>query len=386
MSGSHLVTQFLRKNRFLRLSAFFVLVHALPVSADIYFMSRTIGPSTNIYSVNEKKGVINKITDDSKWRDIRADVASGVIAFMSNRKENFKIDLNKTSETYNIFTVDTKSREVKRITSGSDNNKESPVFSPDAKLIAYAEKTASGRKLNVTDAEGKKHKTVFSAPSILDYSWSPDGKSLVYVSTEDSNSVMGIVNIDTGTVRTLLSLPLSVKKDDLSEKEEESANVEQVASAQWSPDGNKIAFITSALRKNSRYLKVLDIKTNKIKTLSPDNMHVQSPVDWSSNSKTILYSALKDYNYYYDEKKHKKVYEGSMQVFLTDLAGKSRQLTEGEFLHNRPVFSPDEKKIAFLYSPDLGERTLSLFTMKLDGSDKKRLYDRVSSNSFLEWQ
>ena len=367
-------------SKLVRIVAAVVLVsQILPARAEIFFMSRTIGPSTNIYSVNEKDA-ITKITDDSKWRDMRADISSGgQIVFMSNRKEQVKIDLNKTSETYNIFTVDTKNKEVKRITDGP-NNKESPVFSPDAKFIAYAEKVASGRKLNVRDVEGKKQKTLLSVPSILDYAWSPDGESLVYVSVEESKSVLGIVDVDTGENRTLLSLSLSQKKE-----EEDNTNLEQVASAQWSPDGSKIAFITSALGRNSRYLKVLNLESNKITKLSPDNMHVQSPVDWSNNSQSILYSALKDYNYYYDEKKYKKVYEGSMQIFLTDLSGKSRQLTEGEFLHNRPVFSPDEKKIAFLYSPNLGARTLSLLTMKLDGSDQKQLYDRVSSDSILEW-
>lgn len=368
--------------KFVRIISTVALVSQItPARADIFFMSRTIGPSTNIYSVDEK-GAVNKITDDSKWRDMRADISSsGQIAFMSNRKERMKIDLNKMSETYNIFTVDTKSKEVKRITDGA-NNKESPVFSPDAKFIAYVEKTASGRKLNVRDAKEKKHKTLHSAPTILDYAWSPDGKSLLYVSAEESKSILGIVDVATGKTRNLLSLSLSKNKD---EKKEANANPEQVASAQWSPDGSKIAFITSALGKNARYLKVLNLESNKITKLSQDNMHVQSPVDWSSNGQTILYSALKDYNYYYDEKNHKKVYEGSMQIFLTDLTGKSRQLTEGDFLHNRPVFSPDEKKIAFLYSPDLGARTLSLFTMKLDGSDKTQLYDRVSSDSILDW-
>lgn len=368
------------------IAAVFLVSQIAPAQAEIFFMSRTIGPSTNIYSVDEK-GAVTKITDDSKWRDMRADISpDGQIVFMSNRKEQVKIDLNKTSETFNIFTVDTKNKKVTRITEGP-NNKESPVFSPDAELIAYAEKTASGRKLNVTDVEGKKHKTLLFAPSILDYSWSPDGKNLAYVSVEESKSILGIVNVDTGKSRTLLSLSLSEEKGEKKEENvnPENANPEQVASAQWSPDGSKIAFITSALGRNSRYLKVLNLESNKIAKLSPENMHVQSPVDWSNNSQTILYSALKDYNYYYDEKNHKKVYEGSMQVFLTDLSGKNRQLTEGEFLHNRPVFSPDEKKIAFVYSPELGARTLSLITIKLDGSDKKQLYDRVPSNSILEW-
>lgn len=369
-------------SKFVRIISTVVLVsQVMPARAELFFMSRTIGPSTNIYSV-DAKGAVSKITDDNKWRDMRPDVSSnGHVVFMSNRKEQAKIDLNKTSETYNIFTVDTKNREVKRITDGP-NNKESPVFSPDNKFVAYAEKTTSGRKLNIADAKGKKHKTLHSAPSILDYAWSPNGKSLLYVSVEESKSVLGIIDVDTGKTQILLSRPLSEKKG---EKKEETANPEQVASAQWSPDGNKIAFITSALGENSRYLNVLNLESKEITKLSPDNMHVQSPVDWSSNSQTILYSALKDYNYHYDEKNFKKVYEGSMQIFLADLTGKSRQLTEGDFLHNRPVFSPDEEKIAFLYAPDLGARTLSLFTMKLDGSDRKQLYDRVSSDSFLDW-
>jgi Tol biopolymer transport system component len=95
------------------------------------------------------------------------------------------------------------------------------------------------------------------------------------------------------------------------------------------------------------------------------------------------------YKFYYDEKIHKKVYEGGMHIFLSALEGntaRTRQLTRGDFLFKSPVYSPDGKQIAFLYADELEARTLSLRTMKADGSDVVQWHDSVAQRSHLQWQ
>lgn len=158
-----------------------------------------------------------------------------------------------------------------------------------------------------------------------------------------------------------------------------------ISNAQWSPDGKKIAFILAATTEQKRELQVLDLWSKTVTAVSRPTVQVQQPVSWAPNSGSVLYSALVNYNFYFDEKTQRKVYEGSMQIYLSNLHGEITQLTEGERMHNRPVFSPDGKKIAFLFGPSLGERTLALHTLDLQDKQRQQHYDRVAGDSYLFW-
>jgi Tol biopolymer transport system component len=113
---------------------------------------------------------------------------------------------------------------------------------------------------------------------------------------------------------------------------------------------------------------------------------VQAPITWSSNSDSLLYSALVNYRQYYDDNIHKKVYLGGMHIVNSDLIGNNKQLTKGDHLFKQPVFSPDEKHIAYLYADKLNARTLQLNTMLADGSTQQLLRQGVAKNAVLQWQ
>ena len=119
--------------------------------------------------------------------------------------------------------------------------------------------------------------------------------------------------------------------------------------------------------------------------ISNINIEVQEPITWSSNSDTLLYSALVNYQQYYDDTTHKKVYLGGMHIFSSDLLGNTAQLTQGDHLFKQPIFSPDEKHIAYLYADKLNARTLQLNTMLADGSKQQVLRQSVAKNAVLQW-
>ena len=74
-----------------------------------------------------------------------------------------------------------------------------------------------------------------------------------------------------------------------------------------------------------------------------------------------------------------------MQIFLSDRSGNARQLTQGEGRHGAPVFSPDGRRIGFLFAETLDARTLSVRTMDLEGREVRELHQRVAPESLLQW-
>jgi len=155
--------------------------------------------------------------------------------------------------------------------------------------------------------------------------------------------------------------------------------------ASWSPSGKHIAYVTTSVPQNVRKLFVYTLDDGKTTGLSDDKTQIQTPISWHPTGNKIAYAGLQGYKFYWDEKNHKKVYEGEMNIFVTDLQGGSQQVTQGQKLHNRPTFSPDGNSIAFLFGDSLGARDLSLKTIKADGTGLKQLHTPVPGSSTLRW-
>lgn len=345
------------------------------VVADIFFASRTMGPSTNIYSVNYN-GRLTRLTDDNRWRDTDASVAAnGDITFISNRSESTSVDLLKHSEQFYVFERISGTGKVHQLTQETEFE-HSPTYSPDGNWIAYIRKSRNTHHLLLFDRKTKSQKIVHSSTAIATIDWHPDSTRIIYTTQAKSDSAIQTVNVVTGEKVSLI----------------ESSEIKLIPegkaillSAQLSPDAKMLAYISSIPGEPLRRLHVRDLARKTDTLISDVTTQVQYPVNWGKSSDKLVYAALVDYAFHYDEKSFEKVYKGSMQIFLSHLKGNARQLTEGNFLHNRPVFSPGENVIAFLYGENLGKRELALHTLNLQTKERRALHNRVAGNSFLIW-
>jgi TolB protein len=356
------------------------------VHADIVFTAKIAGPSANIFAV-EKSGKIKKLTDDANWRDLDQSVSpDGWVTFSSNREKEVKIDLYKTTEDYDIFIVKRNGKSLKPI-AASASNEVMPKFSPDGKWIGYLLQSGEKRELIVMKSNGGGSRKLLVADDIVDFSWSPDAKKIVCAALSGTDSQLMVVDAaGGGEPRALMKLSTAPVPAGAKNAE---AFLSQHVSAQWSPDGEKIAYIKHPLKQEGvRQLRVFNLITSEDLAVPDAKVQVQYPVTWSADSNRLLYSALVGYKFYYDDKIHKKIYKGGMHIFLSSLDGEkveNRQLTMGDFLFKAPIFSPDEKQIAFLYADALEARTVALRTMNLDGTDMKQWYDSVVKSTQLQW-
>lgn len=364
-----------------------VLVLSLAASlvhADIIFTAKVMGPVTNVYAVDESSGKLKKLTDDIHWRDLDGNWSNGWVTFSSNREKEAKVDMYKTSEDYDVYVVKDNGKSLKQLTD-SAYDEVVPKFSPNGKQIGYLHQPTEKHELVVINRDGTGKRVVVKADTILDFSWSPDGKKIAYVPTKGTDSLLATVDVAGGEPRTLVKV--STELPPAGEKNTDAFQM-QFVSVQWSPAGDKIAYISHPLKQAERRLRVFDLKTGKDSVVSVDGAQVQHPVIWSADGGKLLYSALVGYKFYYDEKIHRKVYKGGMHIFVSSLGEniETHQLTKGDFLFKSPVFSPDEKQIAFLYADALDERTLTLKTMKADGTEVKEWYNSVAQRSHLQWK
>jgi len=172
--------------------------------------------------------------------------------------------------------------------------------------------------LQVADTDGFNAQNVLESDEpIMSPSWSPDGKSLAYVSFENERPEIFIQHLATARrskvsgFRGLNSAP------------------------SWSPDGKFLALVLS--KDGSPDIYTLNTATKRLKRLTTHRSIDTEPV-WASDGRTIIFTSDR---------------AGSPQLYRIDVGGgKPKRVTfEGRY-NTAPSLSPDGKFIAMVH----GER------------------------------
>ncbi len=182
--------------------------------------------------------------------------------------------------------------------------------------IIYVEAFGSERyRLMLADADGAREKQLLtSTQPIMSPAWSPDGKSVAYVSFETGRAAIFKQEVASGARQQLTNF----------------AGLNGAPA--WSPDGSKLALVLS--KDGNPEIYTLDLETNKFSRITR-HFSIDTEPSWTVDGKGLVFTSDRG---------------GKPQIYQVELAsGRMERLTfEGDY-NARPRISPDGQSLVMVH-------------------------------------
>ncbi len=301
--------------------------------------------------------------------------------FSKEMKRRYWPEIAKRKEAPDISKQLTKARE-----DGSYFN-EKPVYTPDGGRIAIFSDISDYTEIILISAlDGKKIESLVKGErsgdleSLHSYvsgmSFSPDGKSLVFVAKHKGQDALMFLDVKDKDVYKKLRLPFR-----------------GIVSPAWSPDGKKIAF--SALSDNTRDLYVLDIASESFRQITDDRFDDVDPT-WMPGSEELIFTSDRPHpqNPVLNNMGHPYVKSdsafmpggfayGTYNLFRIDVASERIQPVDvGPGSNRNPDVSPDGRKVAFISNRNGID---NIYIGMLDSAKNYAVTDLLTGAHDLSW-
>ena len=192
----------------------------------------------------------------------------------------------------------------------------------DTRVAYVTEKRAAESEpryfLNIADVDGhNEHVILDSARPVMSPSWSPDGKSLAYVSFESEQPRIFIQEIATGAREEIASFP--------------GIN----GAPAYSPDGRSLAMTLS--KDGNPEIYVIDLQTKRLRRITRNDAIDTEPA-WSPDGRSLVFTSDRG---------------GKPQIYRVVVQGGRPERVTFEGSYNaRPIYSPDGTKLALVHGDD----------------------------------
>ena len=236
-----------------------------------------------------------------------------------------------------IFTINPDGSGLRRVTTNSANDR-SPSFSPDGRTIAFTSYRGGRWGIYVMNADGTGERSVTVGGGLIVDSgdaldFSPDGERIVFSGSTGVDADIYSIGVDGVGLAQLTDRPGS---------EYQPA---------WSPDGDRIAFITS-----ERKIWIMNADGSGLTQLVPGFAGTQHDPAFSPDGLTIAFQGgVVD----------------QQDLYLVGVDGSGlAALTSTPVHEGNPAFSPDGKKLVFLTSQG---GSVGLEVIGIDGSGRAQV-------------
>jgi len=282
----------------------------------------------------------------SKQRALRG-VARTKLAFTSDRDGERLTGTVENRNVKEIYIADYDGQSQQRVTVGRTLNA-FPAWSPDARSLAYVSWRRGQPNIFVSHIyDGTLDELTKSAAENYLPAWSPDGTRIAFSSTRDGNSEIYVATRDGANVRRLTNHPAID------------------TTPTWSPNGNEIAFTSDRSGSPQIYL------------VSADGLGAVQRLTAESYADRPTWSPAPFNEIAFESRTGPR-----FDIKMIDVNTRQvKQLTYGEGSNESPAFSPNGRHLAFM-SDRAGK--FQIWTMTRDGRDVRQI-TRTGTNTLPSW-
>jgi TolB protein len=317
------------------------------VEAKVYFVATGQNILAKRYSgkAENPRLFAHQASDDIMGLTTIKGVARSKIAFVSDR------DSTKDKRTKELYIVDYDGFNPRRVTVNRSLNI-LPAWSPDGRTLAYVSYRQGspdiylaaiyeGKSTNLTSGKGFQA----FAPA-----WSPDGTKVAYASNRSGNMEIWISNADGSGAHKI------------------TASAGSNTAPCWSPTGQEIAFTSS--RSGAPQIYLMDSEGLNVRRLTTVGSYNDAPA-WNPSK-------------LYGEIAYTSRLEGaSFEVAVIDLASRQvRQVTEGRGSCEYPAWAPNGRHLVFACNH---AGTWQLTVSDRDGRTVRTIPAGPGSNAQPDW-
>ncbi|MEK6545354.1 MAG: hypothetical protein AABZ28_02345, partial [Nitrospinota bacterium] len=241
------------------------------------------------------------------------------IVFASNRKGN-----------WNIWSTSAEGEGLKQITEGSTDEL-APVFSPDGKEIAFIRQSSIVNRqydIWIIKSDGSGARQVTDGINVISYpAWNPEGKEIAFVSKGDSGHEIVLIDLKTKMQRRVISIWDTEKPNPMM--------------FPFTKEGEKEEFTPEEIGKMKKLFPKAKVGMGGLTPFTKgETVDVPYPL------KDFVYRV--DYNAAGDKIIFESNRTGNIDIWSVKRDGTElTRITKEDGPHLNPVFSPDNKKIAY---------------------------------------
>lgn len=195
-------------------------------------------------------------------------------------------------------------------------------------------------------------KLLLNTPApIFDGHWSSNSKRIVYVwdTLQGTDGKLQINNIAADGTDNKVLIPHKAFEE----------------SPRWSPDGKRIAWVST--RDGNQEIYSIDESGKEMKRLTSEIAFDNNPA-WSPDGKQIAFASSR---------------HGNFEIHVMNADGSNvRRLTNHSALDYWPVWSPDGKRIAFTSNRD---GNYEIYVMNADGTNPRNVTNHPKQDNFASW-
>jgi dipeptidyl-peptidase 4 len=359
--------------------------------------SRTI--QINLYDFATLKKTATLI--DTKEQN---ELTDGIDSYSFNTAENKMLIANNTNQIFrhsflaNYYLYDIATKKLEKL---FDFQVQEPTFSPDGKSIAYAKENnlfvydlASKKSTQITN-DGKKNAVINGITDwvyeeefafVRAFDWSADSKKLAYIRFDESQVPefsMSMFHKDlyptietfkypkAGEKNSEVSLHIyDVNSDSKKDVDLSKYNDFYIARIKWTNDANVLS--AQVLNRHQDNLDLLFIDGNLATAKVVLNEKDKAYVDVTDNL-----TFLKDNSFIWTSEK-----DGYNHIYLYDKTGKLKnQVTKGNWEVTNYNGFDEKTKTIFYQSVENGSINRDVYSISLDGKNKKHLSQNTGTNS-----